>query len=247
MPFTPAHTAFVLPFIRSRYASATGLLVGSVAPDFEYFFKMSVDGVHGHTWAGLFYFDLPVSLLLAYLFHLLIKKNLVSNLPVFLQHRFHTLLNFDFHYFMRRHYLKFLISVLVGSASHIIWDGFTHGTGYFVHYFDFYEGTYVPFQGVNYPLWYALQHFSTFIGLVLVVIYVLFLPKESGTVAAPRWAYWGMLLAITLSCLAIRFAIYSSDLNEGNVVVSLISGLCVALVCAGLVQFRYETMQIDSK
>ena len=53
MPFTPAHTALVLPFIQKRYLSATGLIAGSVAPDFEYFFKMSTNGVHGHTIPGL--------------------------------------------------------------------------------------------------------------------------------------------------------------------------------------------------
>jgi hypothetical protein len=68
MPFTPAHPAIVLPLIRSRYFSATGLIIGSLSPDFEYFFKMSVDSIYSHSKVGLFYFDLPVTIVLALLF-----------------------------------------------------------------------------------------------------------------------------------------------------------------------------------
>jgi hypothetical protein len=83
MPFTPAHSAIVLPFVRinPKYVSATGLIIGSLTPDFEYFFKMSVNGVHGHTLPGLLYFDLPVATALALVFHLVVKRNFINNVP----------------------------------------------------------------------------------------------------------------------------------------------------------------------
>ena len=56
MPFTPAHPAIVLPLIRSRYFSATGLIIGSLSPDFEYFFKMSVDSIYSHSKGGIILF-----------------------------------------------------------------------------------------------------------------------------------------------------------------------------------------------
>ena len=83
MPFTAAHPALVLPFIKGnpRFISASGLIAGSLAPDFEYFFKLSVNGVHGHTIWGLLYFDIPVAAFLAVVFHAVVKNNLIDNLP----------------------------------------------------------------------------------------------------------------------------------------------------------------------
>jgi hypothetical protein len=240
MPFTPAHTAVVLPFLKNRYASATGLVIGSMAPDFEYFFKMQVSGVHSHTWAGLLYFDLPVTLALSMVFHLVAKRNLINNLPAFLQRRFSYTLHLNFPKTLRSRPLVFVLSALAGSASHIIWDGFTHGRGFFVNYFSFYDGAYLPFDGVNYPLWYALQHISTFVGLAAVVIYV-FALEAKGNFVAPRLVYWLILLLISVSVVALRFAIHPADYALGNVVVSSVSALCIALILCGLIRFNNPT------
>jgi hypothetical protein len=42
MPFTFAHPAIVLPLkhLPKRWYSLTGLIIGSMTPDFEYFIRM---------------------------------------------------------------------------------------------------------------------------------------------------------------------------------------------------------------
>src|SRR5262245_38934596 len=130
MPFTAAHPAIILPLIRSRYFSATALIAGSIAPDFEYFFKMSVSSVYSHTVAGLFYFDLPVVVFISLLFHLVVKKNLISSLPLFFQQKFQPILELDFLDYVKRHPWIFVSSALVGAASHILWDRFTHNNSF---------------------------------------------------------------------------------------------------------------------
>src|SRR5690606_6477678 len=122
MPFTPGHAAIVLPFIRLRWLSATGLIIGSFSPDFEYFFKMSVSSNYSHTRAGLFYFDVPVTIFLAFLFHLVVKKNLIFNLPPFLQRKFHDTLQLDFMQYARSNWFVLILSSLGGAASHLFWD-----------------------------------------------------------------------------------------------------------------------------
>ncbi len=52
MPFTFAHPAAVLPFMKkqSKYISVTALILGSMAPDFEYFYildRMVLLAIHG--------------------------------------------------------------------------------------------------------------------------------------------------------------------------------------------------------
>ena len=44
MPFTFSHPAIVLPLVRKsgHWFSATGLIIGSLTPDFEYFMRMRI-------------------------------------------------------------------------------------------------------------------------------------------------------------------------------------------------------------
>ena len=241
MPFTPAHAAVVLPFLKKnvKYISGTGLVMGSFAPDFEYFFKFSVESSFSHTAAGLFYFDVPVAILLSLLFHSAVKQNFITNLPYVLRNKFHLLQNLDFTTYFKANPFTVLFSALFGAASHIIWDAFTHRDGFFVLMLPFYSGTFVPYDGVMYPLWYALQHISTVVGLLAVVIYVFMKPGEnvSGD-RSPSWWYWLLLTLVTTLVVAIRFAIRSADYNLGNFVVTSISGFCIALVVCGLIRFK---------
>jgi hypothetical protein len=244
MPFTPGHPAIILPLIRSRYFSATGLIIGSLSPDFEYFFKMSVNGIHGHTKAGLLYFDLPVTIILSIVFHQVVKGNLIGNLPVSFQRRFQDTLNLDFLTYLKANWVIFLISALVGAASHIFWDSFTHNNRFFVRQFaDFYSSTSISFQGVSYPLFYVLQQISTVVGLTVVSFYILVKkPVQGGEVVTPRVSYWLLVLAIAIVVLRLRFFIDPSAYNLGNVVVTSITGLLIGVVCCGFIKFKNNVL-----
>ena len=97
MPFTFAHPAVVLPgvFLPKHWMSLTGLVVGSLVPDFEYFFRWQVLSLYSHTPAGIFWFDVPVALALCFVFHVVIKKALLENLPIFFKARLLKFKNFD--------------------------------------------------------------------------------------------------------------------------------------------------------
>ena len=246
MPFTPAHPAIILPFLRKRWASATGLVIGSLTPDFEYFFKVSVDSTHSHTIAGLFYFDLPVTLVLAFVFHEVVKRNLIHNLPPFFQRRLHHLLALDFRDFLVKHWFIFLSSALIGAASHIFWDAFTHAHGFFVKAIPFLHTYHIRYDGARYPLFYTLQHFSTAIGLLAVFVYAVAMKPSEGKVVWPTIGYWAIIVAVTASVVTMRFMLDEWSPKVGNQVVSLISGLCLAMVVAGLVKFRTVTVNYSN-
>ena len=247
MPFTPAHPAIILPLIKSRYFSATALIAGSLSPDFEYFFKMSVSSVHSHTVAGLFYFDLPVTAFISILFHQVVKKNLIYNLPPFLRRKFEPLLEVDFIGYLKTHVLIFITSALLGAASHIFWDSFTHNHAFFARTLPFYKGTYIPYDGVRYPLFYALQHISTAVGLTIVSIYILALKtRPSGIHSSQKFLYWSTLLTITTVVTWTRFVIRPLGTDIGNLIVSIISGLLLALVCCGFINFKQTNIAQQS-
>lgn len=240
MPFTAGHPAIILPLIRSRYFSATGLIIGSLSPDFEYFFKMSVNGIHSHTKAGLFYFDLPVTIILSLLFHQLVKSNLIANLPAFLQKRFQDTLHFNFLNYLKSNWGIFLLSALFGAASHIFWDSFTHNNRFFVRQFsEIYQNSSVSFNGADYPLFYVLQQISTAVGLTVVILYIILKkPINDFEAVKPRISYWLVVFAIGVVVLRIRFFINFDDYNLGNVVVTSITGLLIGVVCCGFINFK---------
>lgn len=239
MPFTPAHPAIVLPFLRSRYVSATALIAGSMAPDFEYFFKMSVSSVYSHTVAGLLYFDLPVTVFISVLFHQVVKRNLITNLPLFFQQKFQAVLDLDFLDYLRKHPWIFVSSAIIGAGSHILWDSFTHNNTFFTQTLPFYKSVHVPFEGVRYPLFYALQQISTGVGSVVVCVYILALKRSRvDTQSTQKILYWLTLITIAAVVTWTRFKIHPLGTDIGNLIVSIISGLLLASVCCGFINFK---------
>src|SRR6218665_923701 len=97
MPFTFSHPAAVLPlhYLPKRWFSMTGLVIGSMAPDFVYFLRMNVYSPFSHTIKGLFCFDLPLSLMLAIIFHVFVRNGLIDHLPLFLTRRLLIFKTFD--------------------------------------------------------------------------------------------------------------------------------------------------------
>ncbi len=90
MPFTFSHPAIVLPlnYLPKKWVSLTGLIAGSIAPDFEYFLRLRVRSDYSHTWFGIFWIDLPIALLLSLIYHNWIKISFINHLPSFLHSRF---------------------------------------------------------------------------------------------------------------------------------------------------------------
>lgn len=234
MPFTPAHTVAVLPFVRSGKVSSTALVTGSMSPDFEYFIRMDVLGEWGHDIPGIFLFDLPVTVALVFIFHTVVKGPLIDNLPVFLQRRFARLKQLSAREDILDRPLTFAFCACVGAATHICWDGFTHGSGYFVGALPgLYKGVLVPVDGVNYPLWYFLQYLSTAVGLIVLIIYIFLMKPATGQVESPGIGYWLGLMLITGMVTTVRLQ-FPHIKGFPMIVISMISGLCLGVIILGL-------------
>src|ERR1700690_4154573 len=128
MPFTPAHIAAVLPFRRSRLIWSA-LVVGAIAPDLEYFLRMSPQDRYGHTLAGLFLFTLPMGLLILWLFHAYVKAPFIELMPKGLEQRLADCAG-KFRFGGAPRFALVVASMLVGIGTHLIWDSFTHGSAW---------------------------------------------------------------------------------------------------------------------
>ncbi|TGE22164.1 DUF4184 family protein [Hymenobacter aquaticus] len=244
MPFTPAHPALILPLLRPwhRHLSATALVLGAMSPDFEYFLRLRPDGIYGHTLAGVFWLDLPLILAFAWLFHRLVKLPLAQSLPDVLRKRLLPLVGPAWP--LRRLVSgPVLAGALLGCASHIVWDWFTHDDGLMVLNCPFLQQT-LPGFGQGWPLYTFLQYGSTFVGLGSIVWYVLRLPARPTSPPPPtrtRFTFW-LATAAVLVLLWGPFMLYSAHIwpfDANSVLVTGMSaGLVGMLVAAGTLRRR---------
>lgn len=127
MPFTFAHPAIILPLkqARPRWFSLTGLAAGSMAPDFEYFFRLKAISTVSETMVGIFTFNLPVAIAISLAFHLLIRNPLIRHLPGPFDRRYSGFLDYSFLQYLKNHPWLFVASILIGVLSHFGLDVLT--------------------------------------------------------------------------------------------------------------------------
>ncbi|MBZ4036656.1 DUF4184 family protein [Flavobacterium sp. 17A] len=240
MPFTFSHPAIILPlrYLPKSWFSLTGLIIGSLTPDFEYFLRMKVKSNYSHTLGGIFWFDLPFALLLTFVFHNLIRNCLFQNLPSAIKKRILVFSTFNWNIYFQKNWLIVLISLFVGIISHILWDGFTHEHGYFVNQIEFFRNTFTIF-GKEIPLWKFLQHGSTIIGAIIIIIAFLKLPQNFNFNVDIEKSYWITVLLFTSAILFIRFIANPKASNIGNFVVSFIAALLISMtIIPFLIKFQ---------
>ena len=171
VPFTPAHAAAALPFRRFRLVTSA-LVVGTFAPDFEYFIRLAPRGGFGHTLLGAFVLSLPLALLVLWIFHAFVKRPLTSLMPNGIQDRLASYLD-KFRLFGSRRFAWIVISILLGIATHIFWDSFTHPTMWLYRHWSFLRQT-LRLPMVGPVLYYQLfQHSSTILGLGILGAWLL--------------------------------------------------------------------------
>jgi hypothetical protein len=131
----------------------------------------------------------------------------------------------------------------MGAASHIIWDSFTHNDGFFAQRISLYKNIFIPFDGVRYPLFYGLQQISTYVGLLIVIIYILTLKADKNIKTAKvSLSYWIMFILLIVSILFLRFFFSTNTLDLGNFVVSLVSAILLSTFLCGLLNLKSKSI-----
>lgn len=162
MPLTPAHAAAAWPLHRvfPRLPLAP-LVVGTVAPDLEYFYRLAPSGGFGHTALGLLVFCLPVGLAVWLIFRTTVRPAVLGLLPPGLARA----VGPD-----DAHPVAAAGAILIGALSHVAWDSFTHAGGWGVRHLPLLAET-VSIAGLQLAWFKVLQHGSTVVGLTLVAVW----------------------------------------------------------------------------
>jgi len=170
MPFTLCHPAIIIPLHRAarRYTSLPALVIGSMMPDFPYFFSLGVGGTFSHSLAGILAYCVPMGALLYVEYVVVLRQPLLAWLPAPVSTRLPSALTWPAE--RLRLACVVLLSLAIGAASHIGWDAFTHQDGLPVlHYAPL--RALVPVAGIRMPLFRVLQHASSLLGFIAIAVY----------------------------------------------------------------------------
>ena len=177
MPFTFCHPAIILPLSKSQKLSTSALIFGSTAPDFEYFLRMDMIRTHSHDFWAMFYFNLPLTLGLFFIFQSIVKVPLINNLPHFLFSRFSRFIITKPNYTTVTSIFWICLSAIIGIFSHLLWDSFTHKEGFFEGYFSFLLQEFY-FMGKSRIVFQFLQMISSILGGGYMIYFVFKIPKQ---------------------------------------------------------------------
>jgi len=248
MPHTFAHPFFAAPLKRlmPRFLRTSGLALGSMAPDFEYFVAMEPHRTIGHTVAGFFLLHLPLCAAAV----LVIERLLLPTLPFLLP----SAGGWDRFAAERLRmrplrtpgdWLKFFISLFIGFLTHLFMDGWTHGHTWFTNRYWWLHkrgfGDFVVYE--------SLQFAFTALGAGAIALYVLIRWRtwrkangggDGGPACPPdeKRAFRRIAAGMSLLVLAWKMLIDPPGWLPGAVVVAPFSALAAGWTLAALMRVR---------
>jgi Domain of unknown function (DUF4184) len=220
----------------------SALVVGSISPDLHYFVALSSDARPSHTLAGAFYICLPSALAVLWLFHRVLKLPLISLAPAWHQQRLARFAT-PFKFGPAKRFAFILGSLMTGIFSHIFWDSFTHDYGFMVRHLAILRTRPLLEYGSSRPVYNMLQHLSTVVGTVVLIIAYKRWSKSAAPAPVPATLRLSTRLksavitaiASVAALLGIAFAYEESSRFSKFVVNGTISFTSVALL--GLIAF----------
>jgi Domain of unknown function (DUF4184) len=169
MPFTVSHIAAVLPGYRplTRAHAFTAAVIGSMVPDFGLLVPGFMARWQTHSLVGLFTFCLPVGLTAYWLTLLLIRPAMIEVVPDGAYVRLRaaaapaSIRQFSA-------WLYAAAALLLGAATHLIWDAFTHENARGVRMFPLLTDYGPEMGGHALHVYRWLQYGSSVFGLAVV-------------------------------------------------------------------------------
>ena len=167
MPFTLSHPAAALPFLRTPLLPAA-VVVGTMAPDIPYYVPLFVPRELSHSLLGLVTVDLALTVIGALLWWFVLREPIVDLLPRAIGTRIPAVGRLAWRparWGWPLTLAVLVLSALVGGATHLLWDSFTH-PGWVADHLAVLR---VQAGPLLVEKW--LQHASTVAGLVILVIW----------------------------------------------------------------------------
>ncbi len=242
MPFTLAHPAILIPLFKKKMRlSVTGLVAGSMVPDFEFFFRLKVTENIGHHPVGVLLLDLPLAFLLCFIFHNLVRNQFIYHLPLRYQSRVLSGIHFDWNNYFRQNSITVLISIFIGILSHFFLDGFTHYDGVFVRIFPFLSSKIAVAQ-FEVPVYGLLQGLFSVAGLLLLYCRIEAMPRLTQQIHYPTslQIFWFLITFTSCFILTIRMLLMPGYQTFWDIIIAIIGSFIYASMAISAIYVKME-------
>jgi membrane-bound metal-dependent hydrolase YbcI (DUF457 family) len=143
-------------------------------------------------------------------------------------------MGFNWTKYFTQNFFTVIVCLLVGIATHIFWDGFTHPHGDFVRILPFLKEN-ITISGIHIPAYRLAQYISTAIGGIIVLWYILNIPKsEIYAKSRNPFYYWFIVIGTGIVAANLRVLMGVHYWDYPTVATSAISGSLVGSLFAPL-------------
>jgi hypothetical protein len=166
VPFTPSHAAAVLPFVGTALP-ASALVIGSVAPDLPYYLPVDLPW-DTHTASAVVTVDLLLGGLAWVVWHALLAEPALAWAPGALRARLADVpLGLARRVRSARELLLTALALVVGAATHVLWDEFTHAGRWGTEHLPALARDWGPLPGYRW-----LQYASGVLGAAVLILWL---------------------------------------------------------------------------
>ena len=248
MPFTFAHPAIVIPLSKTGLKlSLTGLVIGSMAPDLEYFIQMKEVENIGHHLHGILLFDVPIAILLSFLFHNLLRNSFIENLPKVYRKRFHHLLGFNWNTFAKQNPVTIFLSILIGIGSHLGWDAFTHHDGFVVDLIPALSAE-IMIMNFSLPVYFIAQIVFSILGMAMVHFQIMRMSIQPRNLERLEidYLYWTIFSFLVCCIFLVRFILWSELNSFGGIMIAMMGSILYSwLLISIYYQFKLKIKKLN--
>lgn len=246
MPFTLVHPGYAI-WLKNKFPKLdwTGLIIGSITPDFDILFRLTNSRFHIFGFDGLsIILMVVITLITSMYFHLFCRNVIIKNLPTNIKQLLTRYKNFDYLNFLSAHFLVSMSSIIIGILFHFGIDFIFHWNAWrFMEIVCFplhklgidfsYNFTVVIYQiGIYLP-----QFIGTGIGLFLLYYFFKYNIPETSLIKLiydinkRQTFFWLLILSSSVGIALLRISIWGYEGNGWgvlNISIYLTSGFIVS-------------------
>jgi hypothetical protein len=240
MPFTASHAAAVLPLLRTPLP-ASALVIGSLAPDLPFFLPID-PGLRTHTATSIVTTDLLLAVPAWLVWHAVLAAPALWAAPGPLRARLAGVpLGVRARLRGPRAVVLTLVAFAVGSATHVLWDEFTHARRWGPEHVPALAETWWLIPGYRW-----LQYLSSLAGLLVLLVWLAHwwrrTPQRPVDGRRAPWWPWALLVAVGLG-VGVPFALRAEGLGEAGYAGTTWGG-SAALAVAGVLAAGWHLRRV---
>ncbi|MFN8263205.1 MAG: DUF4184 family protein [Chitinophagales bacterium] len=130
MPFTLAHIGYTIPIAKKlrNYCSISGLVFGSIAPDYDILFRFTANRFHLFSYSILcnVFIIMPLAILSTLFFHLVCQSIIIQKTPNIKQEFWSRLIHTDILDEIVNRPIRLIFSILLSIYVHLLLDSMCH-------------------------------------------------------------------------------------------------------------------------